>query len=131
MLFLLGEKDQGTPMGPCLEYTDRLKKAGLPVETIIYGNAHHAWDAPLEFLPRFDPTQENYGACSFYWNRDGSWVDAKTGQRLTTSESRKKAQQACKTMGYTMGVEPKARERTFTDIVEFVKRVALENRNRN
>lgn len=128
MLFLLGEKDEGTPITPCLEYIDRLRAAGVPVEKIIYRNAHHAWETPLDFSPRFDITQENYGRCYFFWNRDGSWVDGKTREVLRAPDAREKARQACKSMGYTLGVEPAARERTFTDILEFVKRVTSARR---
>jgi len=54
LTILHGEADDWTPAAPCVELAQKLKTAGLPVQTITYANAHHGFDQPsgqIRYLP--------------------------------------------------------------------------------
>jgi dienelactone hydrolase len=54
LLILHGEADDWTPAQPCVDLAHKLGASGLPVQTITYPNAHHAFDAPtgqVHFVP--------------------------------------------------------------------------------
>jgi dienelactone hydrolase len=45
MLFIHGDADDYTPIGPCQDYADRIGKAGTPVEFVVLEGAQHKFDA--------------------------------------------------------------------------------------
>ena len=45
MLFIHGDADDYTPIGPCQDYADKIGKAGTPVEFVVIEGAHHKFDA--------------------------------------------------------------------------------------
>lgn len=54
LLIQHGEADDWVPAAPCAELARKMQRAGLPVHTIIYPEAHHGFDAPdtkLRVLP--------------------------------------------------------------------------------
>jgi dienelactone hydrolase len=46
LLILVGEADDWTAARPCAELARKLADLGLPVEGILYPNAHHGFDSP-------------------------------------------------------------------------------------
>lgn len=55
LLIQHGEADDWVPAAPCVELAQKMQRAGLPVEAIIYPEAHHGFDAPnvkLRLLPK-------------------------------------------------------------------------------
>jgi dienelactone hydrolase len=45
MLWIHGDADDYTPIGPCQEYADKIAKAGTPVEFVVIKGARHKFDA--------------------------------------------------------------------------------------
>lgn len=45
MLFIHGDADDYTPIGPCQDYAERIGKAGTPVRFTVIAGAHHKFDA--------------------------------------------------------------------------------------
>ncbi|MBK8738493.1 MAG: dienelactone hydrolase family protein [Betaproteobacteria bacterium] len=45
MLFIHGDADDYTPIGPCQDYADKIGKAGTPVEFVVLEGAQHKFDA--------------------------------------------------------------------------------------
>ena len=45
ILFIHGDADDYTPIGPCQDYADKIGKAGTPVEFVVIEGAHHKFDA--------------------------------------------------------------------------------------
>jgi dienelactone hydrolase len=45
MLFIHGDADDYTPIGPCQDYADKIGKAGTPVEFVVIEGAQHKFDA--------------------------------------------------------------------------------------
>ena len=41
ILFIHGDADDYTPIGPCQDYADKIGKAGTPVEFVVLEDAHH------------------------------------------------------------------------------------------
>ncbi len=46
LLMLVGEKDDWTPAGPCVDLAEGAKRAGEPLEIVTYPGAFHYFDAP-------------------------------------------------------------------------------------
>lgn len=46
LTILIGEADDWTPASSCISLTDRMKKAGAPVEIRTYPGAYHGFDGP-------------------------------------------------------------------------------------
>ena len=46
LLIQHGQVDDWTPAAPCVELATKMQQTGLPVETILYPEAHHGFDAP-------------------------------------------------------------------------------------
>ena len=46
LLILHGAADDWSPAAPCVELAERLKSARFPVQTIVYPDAMHGFDAP-------------------------------------------------------------------------------------
>lgn len=45
MLFIHGDADDYTPIGPCQDYADKIGKAGTPVEFVVLEGTYHKFDA--------------------------------------------------------------------------------------
>jgi len=45
MLFIHGDADDYTPIGPCLDYADKIGRAGTPVQFVTLAGARHKFDA--------------------------------------------------------------------------------------
>lgn len=45
-VMLVGEKDDWTPAGPCVDLAERAKHVGEPVDLVTYPGAFHYFDAP-------------------------------------------------------------------------------------
>src|SRR5215510_10052327 len=58
LLIQHGAADDWAPAAPCVELAAKLQRLGVPVETILYPEAHHGFDAPNSPL-RFRPDVYN------------------------------------------------------------------------
>ena len=43
---LIGESDNWTPAGPCVELIHRVSAAGAPADIVVYPDAYHDFDDP-------------------------------------------------------------------------------------
>lgn len=77
VLMLLAEKDNICPIGPCLEYVERMKDSGADVRAVVYKGAHHRFpvlsgDKIINFreLPDWSRCgKEEY----LFLREDGTW----------------------------------------------------------
>lgn len=98
-----GTADDWTPIGPCLEYAERLRRAGKDVELHAYSGAQHGFDA-LGFLPgpRRFARAVNPGRCAFVEREPGVVVNPATGRPPGPGDP-------CWTRGATVAYDPNAR----------------------
>lgn len=79
-----GSADDYTPVAPCREYVERLRKAGKDVALTEYADAHHAFDNPLlREGPQLAPTAQTMRGCTIVEEPQGVLVNAVTKERFT------------------------------------------------
>jgi dienelactone hydrolase len=78
LLILTGEADDWTPAEPCRRLADASRRAGHPVELVVYPGAHHSFDSPAPV--RFVAERRNMNAPSGRGATTGgqkeAWADA-------------------------------------------------------
>jgi dienelactone hydrolase len=79
VLILIGEKDDWTPAEVCREMVEVGRKAGFPLNIIIYPGAHHSFDS--EYPVRYNALRSNNNSLSGKGATTGgdptAWSDAK------------------------------------------------------
>lgn len=107
--FFHGTADTWTPIGPCRDYVERLRGAGVDAMLTEYPLAQHGFDNPRgPQLSRVDDAM-NPSAC-FFVEKDGVVLNRDTGRPMTFKD-------ACWTRGVTAGYHPEA----YVDSVARVK----------
>jgi dienelactone hydrolase len=128
---LLGARDTYVGIEPCLAYAAKFKAAGAPIETRVYPNAGHGFDGVRPFM---DTQGENYSACIFEQQADGTWKDQKTGATVLDRnlaqipDAYGKAMSACRTLGVSGGPDDAAKQQSLADLKSYVRRHLLEGR---
>ena len=129
---LLGGADTYVGVAPCQTYAERLRATGAQVEVKIYLNAAHGFDGTG--APWFDTQGENYSQCVFEQQADGSWLERKSGIRISSAEaqyspgmatSAKAAFDGCRTLGISGGPNEAARVQSLADLKLYVRQHLL------
>lgn len=122
MMFIHGDADDYTPIGPCREYADQIGKAGTPVEFVTIEGAHHKFDAGdtrRHFLSRASKTKAD---CPIEVDINTFYAfDRTTGQRLQ-GEAYTTALKNCSTIGATVEGNTGARDKAAQAAVAFLKK---------
>jgi dienelactone hydrolase len=122
ILFLHGDADDYTPIGPCQDYADEIGKAGTPVEFVVLEGAFHKFDS--------DDPRRNYvrGAtrtkpeCPLETDIDTGYVyDRTTGTRLQ-GDAFTSALKSCGAVGATVEGSNRARDKAAQAAVAFLKK---------
>jgi dienelactone hydrolase len=128
---LLGARDTYVGIEPCLAYAAKFRAAGAPIETRVYPHAGHGFDGLRPFM---DTQGENYSACVFEQQADGTWKDQKTGTTVLDRnlaqipDAYGKAMSACRTLGVSGGPDEAARQQSLADLKSYVRRHLLDGR---
>jgi dienelactone hydrolase len=128
---LLGARDTYVGVEPCLAYAAKFRAAGAPIETRVYPNAGHGFDGVRPFM---DTQGENYSACIFEQQADGSWKDQRTGSTVMDKagtpmrEAYQQALSACRTLGVNGGPDEGAKQQSLADLKSYVRRHLLDGR---
>jgi dienelactone hydrolase len=77
-LILIGGADDWTPAAPCEKLAETARRAGHPVEIVVYPGAHHSFDsrAPVRFLPERLNSNAPGGRGATTGGSDEAWADA-------------------------------------------------------
>jgi dienelactone hydrolase len=123
IFFMLAELDDQTPAAPCLDYAERLRKAGnANIEMRVYHGAHHAWEE-LGDEPEFDPRAENYSGCRVWVEDDGTMVAAGDGARIPEDGWHDWAKKSCMSLGaHCCGGTRELKRRATGDLIAFLKK---------
>jgi dienelactone hydrolase len=128
---LLGGRDSYVGVEPCLAYAAKFRAAGAPIETRVYANAGHGFDGVRPFM---DTQGENYSACIFEQQADGTWKDQKTGTIVLDRnlaqipDAYGRAMSACRTLGVSGGPDEAAKQQSLADLKSYVRRHLLGGR---
>lgn len=120
LLVMVGEADDYTGAKPCIEYTERMRKAGGRVELKTYKGAHHGFDGAG--APARVANAQNFSDCVMTIEDDGRTVFAKTGAVLSTSQAViDTLKKECMRTGATVGGNPAAKKQALADVTAFLK----------
>jgi dienelactone hydrolase len=122
MLWVHGDADDYTSIGPCQDYADRIGKAGTPVEFVTIAGARHKFDQD-------DPARTyQKGAvriredCPLEVDIDtGVYQDRQTGQRLQ-GDAVRDLMRKCSALGVTYEGSRRARDKAAEAIVAFLRK---------
>jgi len=64
LLYLVGARDDWTGSAPCVDYVERVRRAGYPVKLVLYPDAEHGFDYPGRFR-RYLANAESWAACNY------------------------------------------------------------------
>jgi dienelactone hydrolase len=105
-----GTADDYTPIEPCRQYVERLRRAGKDVQLIEYAGAHHGFD---HAAPRYLPQVQSGRRCSLEERPGGIIVNRDTGQRFSFNDP-------CISRGATVGYDPRAYEEALKAVKAFL-----------
>jgi dienelactone hydrolase len=109
-----GAADDWSPVQPCRDYVERLRRAARDVQLAVYPGAHHAFDNPLYQPVRHMPDAEVSTRCRLEERADGEIINLDTGQPFSRTD-------ACVTRGATVGYDPNAHAEAVKAIREFLQ----------
>ncbi len=123
MLFIHGDADDYTPIGPCLDYADKIDRAGTPVQFVTLAGARHKFDADDQRRHQMRNAVRIRPDCTVETDIDTLTAhDGATGARLQGPAYRD-ALKACQAVGATVEGSTKARDQATQAALAFLKKV--------
>lgn len=123
MLWLHGDADDYTPIGPCRDYAERIGQAGTPVTFVALPGARHKFDQDDTrriTLRSAQRTQEN---CPLEFDVDTMTAYDRSRAERVSGEAYQAVLRQCSTIGASVQGDPAARDRAGAAVVEFLARV--------
>ena len=122
MLFIHGDADDYTPIGPCQDYADRIGKAGTPVEFAVIEGAQHKFDADDTKRYVVRAASRTKAECPLEIDIDTLYAyDRTTGARLQ-GEAYAAALRNCGAVGATVEGNARARDKAAQAAVGFLNK---------
>lgn len=122
MMFIHGDADDYTPIGPCQDYADKIGKAGTPVEFVVIEGAQHKFDS--DDLKRYylRSATRTKAECPLEIDIDTLYAyDRSTGARLS-GEAYQAAVKSCGAVGATVEGSSRARDKAAQAAIGFLKK---------
>jgi dienelactone hydrolase len=121
MLFIHGDADDYTPIGPCQDYAGRIGKSGTPVQFVVIEGAHHKFDADDLRRHHVRNAARTKADCPLEVDLDtGFAYDRTTGARLQGAAFTE-AQNGCRAFGATVEGSRAARDKAARAAVAFLE----------
>jgi len=120
ILFLLADLDDLTPTTQCLDFAERLRRAGNPyVERAVYPGVYHAmeWTGGVNF----NAPEENFSACTGFKEGDGSYSLGMPPQKVLDAQVRGWLERNCITKGGHDGGDPASKRHLIEDLLRFLQ----------
>jgi dienelactone hydrolase len=123
MLWIHGDADDYTPIGPCRDYAEQIGKAGTPVEFVVIEGARHKFDYDDPRRVYVRGAQRTLESCTMEVDIDTmAAYDHSTGQRLTGDVYRE-ALKKCSAHGANVEGNRGARDKAAQATVAFFRKV--------
>lgn len=127
MLWIHGDADDYTPIGPCRDYAERIGKAGTPVEFLTIEGAHHKFDSDDTRRIYVKSAQKTKDECPIEVDISTlASYDRFTGQRLQ-GEAYQAAFRSCRAIGANVEGNAKARDRAAQAAIGFLRKTFALN----
>ena len=122
MLWVHGDADDYTNIGPCQDYADRIGKAGTPVEFVTIAGARHKFDQDDPGRTYVKGAQRIREDCPLEVDIDtGIFQDRQTGQRVQ-GDAVRDVMRKCTALGASIEGSKSAREKAAQAIVAFLRK---------
>jgi dienelactone hydrolase len=120
MLWVHGEADDYTPIGPCREYSEKIGQTGTPVSFVPLPGAQHKFDMDDTRKVTIRGAQRTLEDCPLETDVEAmAVIDRKTGQRLN-AEAIAATQKACVATGASVQGDKAARDQAAEAITAFL-----------
>lgn len=124
MLILLGAADDWNPAAACMDYDIQLRALGVPVRTIVYPNAQHAFDNSSLTTPSYDANRTSQGSCAGSNRVDtGVYSRYDNGQVFANKSDWNTYKSGCGTKGATIAYNADAAKSSVSDVSVFLSKV--------
>ncbi len=122
ILFIHGDADDYTPIGPCQDYADKIGKAGTPVEFVVIEGAQHKFDA--DDLKRYylRGATHTKAECPLEIDIDTLYAYDRTSGARLQGEAYTAALKNCSAVGATVEGSNRARDKAAQAAVGFLKK---------
>lgn len=123
MLWLHGDADDYTPIGPCQDYAERIGKAGTPVEFVKIEGARHKFDMDEQRRINVRGAQRSKEDCPVEMDIDSfASFDRNTGQRLQ-GDALREVLKNCSATGASIEGNQAARNTAAQAALGFLRKV--------
>jgi dienelactone hydrolase len=123
MLWIHGEADDYTPIGPCREYSAEIGKLGTPVEFVALKGAHHKFDQDDTRLLKNANLLTTIPNCPYEFDVETfAIVDRTNGQRIAADQIQA-ATAKCRGKGASVQGNKAARDEAAKAAVAFLRKV--------
>jgi dienelactone hydrolase len=124
MLWIHGDADDYTPIGPCQDYAERIGKAGTPVEFVVIPGARHKFDSDDPGRHYMKGAQRTLEGCPVEIDIDTMTpYDRFTGQRLSGDAYQAALKKSCSAIGASVEGDRSAREKAAQAALGFLRKV--------
>jgi dienelactone hydrolase len=120
--FMLGASDDYTPAVACPRYVDWFRSKGARADSILYADAHHAFDgnARVQFI---NSLQTGRNCDASYSVDTGEMKRLDTGETLRGPEAVGAYFRGCSSRGATVGGNYQATQKAAADLATYLKEV--------
>jgi dienelactone hydrolase len=123
MLWIHGDADDYTPIGPCQDYADKIGKAGTPVEFLVLKGARHKFDDETLRLLKLPKVQRAVADCPLELDIETfAAYDRTNGERLR-GDAYQAVLKKCVALGASVEGNTAARDKAAQATLAFLKKV--------
>jgi dienelactone hydrolase len=124
MLWIHGDADDYTPIGPCKDYADKIGKAGTPVDFVALPGVRHKFDADDLKLTKIPGASRTKAECPIEFDIEAMRVlDTSTGQALQGDAIQAATASKCSAKGASVEGNAAARLKAAQATVAFFKKI--------
>jgi hypothetical protein len=119
----LAELDEWAPVGPCLEYAERMRAAGnANIRIAIYPGVHHGYES----IGGFYELKPQLSQCNFFVDSERRLTDRKTRRKIAAAQARDYVFKTCmanKTVHN--GGDQRVKAQAVADMLQFLRDVGV------
>jgi dienelactone hydrolase len=123
MLWIHGEADDYTPIGPCREYAAEIGKLGTPVEFVAIKGAHHKFDGDDTRLLKNANLITTIPNCPYEFDVETFAINDRTNGQRIAADQIQAATMKCRGKGASVQGNKAARDEAAKAAVTFLRKV--------
>jgi TPR repeat protein len=126
IFFMLGEHDVNQTVGACVEYAERMRRAGrATIRLAVYPGVYHAYEGTggIGYAAQDWASRD----CAGRFERDENFIlyDRRTGRRATQGSQTAYLFETCLKRGYAYGGDARVKAQATADLLQFLRDVDI------